>query len=1060
MLLRDLTSGSPTELAVRPTGSASLKSLRRDEPVQLQRLDEDGYMAVHQGAARLVVVTDDVAAAARVLGSRPECRLAAITHADDDLGILRVWTFGRGLVLPDAPLQLGVSEAARLSLSDRLGSSAGDSAAAEWLRDELLVTSDAAPSYLVAKVSRTSTVLDRAFVVQGRSIEVDVRQADGTLQAVRVAPLRNDEQLSTVLVQARLEIPVPFDDGTGASPPIATLLAEGGYLARWREYGELAHGEEKERAEELGEVTYSSAVLLPTGVWRFGTRDHAEFLRRLDVGLPLAARSHGSELQHGPGTTFAGDVESFDRRAGTVDLRPMARSSDAPPESGTLGYNLGGSSKAHQRQQDAALRLATGAVPMPELGPLLEMRTPRTRRVGRTLRWDSPAVRNVFGTNEPTPAQIRAIEVALNTPDIAIIQGPPGTGKTKVIAAVAARVAEETSADEASRRVLLTSFQHDAVDNVAARTVVFGLPTPKESRSQESGSWMRAWRQDRLDHATAQFRSADKGSLAELRSWIKDRREGYWLAPTSSSSTADLLDEVAARSGHHLPALLAEQLRRKATELRRPVTNERFRNLLPAVRSLRTTSSSYEDDGAINCRRVLKLLRKEARHDLIQIKILEETAWLDEPPTSEVLQLVRQAKDHLLEAYGTLGMESAIPMLNADVNALLTDTLTAIDERLRQEGKGIATVLARFVHDLDSDPIGVEVALGQYAAVVAATCQAAGDLAARPQATDGLHPVDTVIVDEAARANPLDLQIPLCLASRRAVLVGDQRQLPHIVDRRIAEAVATTEAEAEELEESLFGRLFRFLVAERSRGQPDRVVTLNSQFRMHPTLGGFVSDSFYAPYGEMLESPLGAEHFGHDLPGYEGRCAAWMDIPSSLGRSRRDGTSQVRDAEAEQIAHEVHRLMLAAPHLTFGVISFYRAQAERILEALRPLGVASYDAGTGALGISSSQWQYLVDESGQRHERLRVGTVDSFQGKEFDVVILSTVRTPSEHAESATAAFGHLVVENRLCVAMSRQRRLLIVAGDRTGLLEHRLSEHGVGPLQSFATLCDREAPR
>ncbi len=42
----------------------------------------------------------------------------------------------------------------------------------------------------------------------------------------------------------------------------------------------------------------------------------------------------------------------------------------------------------------------------------------------------------------------------------------------------------------------------------------------------------------------------------------------------------------------------------------------------------------------------------------------------------------------------------------------------------------------------------------------------------------------TVIVDEAARANPLDLLIPVTQASERVILVGDHRQLPQVIDEQ------------------------------------------------------------------------------------------------------------------------------------------------------------------------------------------------------------------------------------------------------------------------------------
>ena len=71
--------------------------------------------------------------------------------------------------------------------------------------------------------------------------------------------------------------------------------------------------------------------------------------------------------------------------------------------------------------------------------------------------------------------------MALNTPDIALIQGPPGTGKTTVIAAILERLNE--IADKRGTRIkgqiLLTGFQHDAVENMIERLSLNGIPVPK-----------------------------------------------------------------------------------------------------------------------------------------------------------------------------------------------------------------------------------------------------------------------------------------------------------------------------------------------------------------------------------------------------------------------------------------------------------------------------------------------------------------------------------------------------------------------------------------------------
>ena len=93
---------------------------------------------------------------------------------------------------------------------------------------------------------------------------------------------------------------------------------------------------------------------------------------------------------------------------------------------------------------------------------------------------------------------------------------------------------------------------------------------------------------------------------------------------------------------------------------------------------------------------------------------------------------------------------------------------------------------------------------------------------------------------------------------------------------------------------------------------------------------------------------------------------------------------------------------------------------------------------------------------GQLVERLRIGTVDAFQGKEFDVVLLSMTRSngvPLKDLASQRRKYGFLTLENRLCVAMSRQKRLLIVVGDEGMVLEPG-AEEAIPGLKAFYELC------
>ena len=167
-----------------------------------------------------------------------------------------------------------------------------------------------------------------------------------------------------------------------------------------------------------------------------------------------------------------------------------------------------------------------------------------------------------------------------------------------------------------------------------------------------------------------------------------------------------------------------------------------------------------------------------------------------------------------------------------------------------------------------------------------------------------------VIVDEAARVGPRDLMIAL-EQGKRTILVGDHRQLPQLLDQEVAERLEQgdeTGNGAEWLKKSMFEYLF----AERLKSleEQDKIVrrvTLDWQYRMHPMLGDFISRTFYESQDpdEGFESRAAASDFAHDLPGTDGRCAAWMDV---RGRRTKSGTSSVNMAEAEAIAIEGRRV--------------------------------------------------------------------------------------------------------------------------------------------------------
>lgn len=388
---------------------------------------------------------------------------------------------------------------------------------------------------------------------------------------------------------------------------------------------------------------------------------------------------------------------------------------------------------------------------------------------------------------------------------------------------------------------------------------------------------------------------------------------------------------------------------------------------------------------------------------------------------------------------------------NDEVIALAEEAV----QRIRSAGYSArdkrSAALAEFLAELESNPHGMVAAVSDYSFAFAATCQQSVNRRMqrqkRVEGQPSSQPItyEYVIVDEAARVSPRDLMVPM-VQGKRIILVGDHRQLPHIIDEEVARQMEADDQddggrnEADWLQRSMFQYLFsdRVRVLEDGDKWPRRV-TLDQQYRMHPVLGSFISRNFYERFdaSEQFGSGHPESEFTHDLPGVGNQFAVWLDVPTSKGSQRKIGTSWTRPAEAIAIAQQLRTWMEsdAAKDLSFGVISFYKAQAELVK---RHLGE-------------------LADDE----KKLRVGTVDSFQGMEFDVVFLSMVRTVPEgtrrgnssREKQARHLFGHLCLYNRLNVSMSRQKKLLIVAGD-TSLLQHELAAEFVPGLVDFLQLC------
>lgn len=1010
--------------------------------------------------------------------------------ADSQRTLLQVHTFPARHLWPGT-LDLGVDEKVVEHVRRKRSRVLSVDDVLAWLSEKLLLepTADGQSRALVSGSASLEARELKAFRLLGAGFAVDVvRGKDDRLLVTRLVelsrPERQDERRPVLLVQGEWR----FRDATtahqvrgSARTQLDQLVAQAsGYLHVWKEYNSLEREGTLRRARALGWLRYEKCQPLPDGRFRFhlqkeGLEEKLGLLQEMEQVELEAASSPPRELlsevpspetkehrQEKRERVFAGSFVTSDLVRGTIDLRPPPELDEVPPPTrGVLFVGLSGHRTRLRRREDAWALIASAECRMPQLGLLLEDLPVPVRR-SKTETPLSQAARALFG-GEPTPRQIEALRVALNTPDIALIQGPPGTGKTRTIAALQARLAELEESEGVFGQTLLTSYQHYAVENAASKTLVLGLPALKLGRRRgqtEDVDGFDRWRRERVGSVRAELATLPGRPLTDVLRQVRHLTVAYVSAPGHEGDTATVLRKVSDLARDHLPPELRDRLFGLQQQLEHGRVTSKSddaedRELaLKAVRSLRTEEVPFSDDGPRNARRALNrleaigVLEPEAR------ALLERASgWdVETPPPflAELRELRGRLVDRLLPDDRPVGASS----IHADAEALLVEVVGTLHRRVRESSAGPDAVLYDYLDDLENDAEGVREAVKDYTAVLAATCQQSVGRQMH-LAKDAETPFHNVIIDEAARSNPLDLFIPMSRAERRIILVGDQRQLPHMLEPDVESQLeqSVSEQTRTALRRSLFERLFRAMKAREDSDGIKRTVTLDVQYRMNPVLGDFVSDTFYKPYNEGFRSGRPPEDFAHDLEGYRNAAAVWKDIPLSHGQER-SGRSKSRPVEARWIAREVSRLAEQRRDFSFGVIAFYAAQVQELLREMEKLGLAER-SDDGTLEIASS-WKETRGGDGALKERLRVGTVDAFQGKEFDVVLLSMTRSNDLRADDERARrrkYGHLMLENRLCVAMSRQQRLLILVGDG-GMLHDEAAESAIPSLIAFRRLC------
>lgn len=1004
--------------------------------------------------------------------------------------------------------------------------------ACRWFAEHFVVQGLAEGDWLtVARFSNTAT--KGGFQLLGNGWRADVeRRQDGSYLLKRVnRHTHRDGAFSILLGQFEFkDASVAAALGSASQQALlsAALRDNASYLELWNLYNDKEWQRALEQAESLGSLAYAECHGFQEGrgnAWRLIPKSQEQYQAfrerwrdlelssndQFDLGdqrpdwLEELSSEKAQRTANAPRGTirFEPDCVIFKQAAGKTNIRPKAGE-------GWLYLSLAGQRSMGKRRLAAKQSIDSGKR-LPQLKWLLEgVAVPAARR--RPISGLTPYVLESFKGGKPTEKQALALDCALNTPDLAIIIGPPGTGKTQVIAALQRCLGERAEKQNIAAQVLVSSFQHDAVDNALERSDVFGLPGARvggKHGESDQAALIEPWLERQAAHLHRKIAQEYSRfpELEQLRA-ISARLALARVASTGPAQQADefqrLLHDLREleQSGLALPPRLESHFEEYIDTLagQAPATAAGGlppSQLLRRIRALRVEVAAFTDDGGERAWDLLSWLKRHEKGVAPELlRLLEELADSShvEPAT---LQALKIWKDLLLDQHLPDYRPAALKrQVDPDGLALLDEVDRYLEDRMAKRKQGVAWVLEQLVDSLESDRSAARAVVNEYSMVVGATCQqAAGKqmemLKEVSTSSNSDIEFDTVVIDEAARANPLDLFIPMSMAKRRIVLVGDDRQLPHMlepdIEGQLQEEHELTELQLAAFRSSLFERMRVKLQDLEKQDSIRRVVMLDTQFRMHPVLGNFVSKHFYECENlGVLHSGRPAEAFvfsqellsrlGPLAESYRGHVCQWIDVPAVQGRDQRRGTSRVREIEAQRIADEVVKLMQAGGEaLSVGIITFYAAQRDLIMEKLAQQKIDGTPLMVKREGGYEPHEQFKLtrkvqaDGSVVAEERLRVGSVDAFQGKEFDVVLLSCVRSfqPNRSVRAAASEggerelqlnrqFGFLRLPNRMNVAMSRQRQMLICVGD-AALASNPDAQEAVPALAAFYQLCGGE---
>ena len=314
---------------------------------------------------------------------------------------------------------------------------------------------------------------------------------------------------------------------------------------------------------------------------------------------------------------------------------------------------------------------------------------------------------------------------------------------------------------------------------------------------------------------------------------------------------------------------------------------------------------------------------------------------------------------------------------------------------------------------------------------------------------------DLVIMDEASKATPPELVLPLTLG-KKVVIIGDHKQLPPMIDEKeFGEALKAVGAKKliedwtkDDYKVSQFEKLFK-------NAPKNFVASLDTQFRMHEQIMNCISE-FYSDQEELENGLICGIKGEMNIPDFNVKPSRWHGLSSVPFIEPKHhaiwvnvetpedkvGTSYENEGEIKAIQTVLRALTKAEGFEQYqkhfkkdedkeiGIITYYMPQMQSIRKAMYPQ-------------FTKNEWRNFEQHKFENEFQIpfRINTVDRFQGMERNIIIVSTVRSNKQYKEERGKkipidnnkypfALGFARELQRINVGFSRAKRLLIVVGN------------------------------